>query len=33
MQISGDMMQISEYGTFDIAHLEPWLRSFASSAD
>ncbi len=29
MQIYAEMMQIFESGTFDIAHLDPWLRSFA----
>lgn len=29
MQIYADMMQISAPGTFDIAHLDPWLRGFA----
>ena len=32
-QIYGEMMQMFEAGKFDIAHLEPWLRGFASSAD
>jgi len=26
------MMQMFESGTFDIAHLDPWLRSFAIPA-
>jgi len=30
MQIHAEMMQMFESGTFDIAHLEPWLRSFAT---
>ena len=29
MQIYAETMQMSESGTFDIAHLEPWLRGFA----
>ena len=29
MQIYGEMMQMFESGTFDIAHLEPWLPEFA----
>ena len=29
MQIYAEMMQMFESGTFDIAHLDPWLRSFA----
>jgi death-on-curing protein len=28
MQIYAEMMQMFETGTFDIAHLEPWLRGF-----
>lgn len=31
MQIYAEMMRMFESGTFDIAHLEPWLREFASS--
>ncbi len=27
------MMQMFESGTFDIAHLDPWLRSFAITAE
>ena len=27
------LMQMFESGDFDIAHLEPWLRSFAIAAD
>jgi death on curing protein len=30
LQIYAEMMQMFESGTFDIAHLNPWLRSFAS---
>ena len=29
MQIHAEMMKLFESGTFDIAHLEPWLRDFA----
>lgn len=29
-RIHREMMRMFESGTFDIAHLEPWLRSFAS---
>jgi death on curing protein len=29
MQIYREMMQMFESGTFDIAHLDPWLRGFA----
>ena len=29
MQTFAEMMQMFESGTFDIAHLEPWLREFA----
>lgn len=29
MQIYAEMMRMFESGTFDIAHLEPWLREFA----
>ena len=29
MQIYADMMQMFESGTFDIAHIDPWMRSFA----
>ena len=28
MQIYVEMIQMLESGTFDIAHLEPWLRAF-----
>ena len=31
LQISAEMMQMFETGTFDISHLDPWQRSFASS--
>jgi len=30
MQIYAEMMQMLESGTFDIAHLDPWLRGFAA---
>jgi len=29
MQVYSETMRMFESGTFDIAHLEPWLRSFA----
>lgn len=29
LQIHVEMMQMFEAGSFDIAHLEPWLRGFA----
>lgn len=29
MQIHAEMIQMFETGTFDIAHLDPWLRGFA----
>ena len=29
MQIHDELMQMFESGTFDFAHLEPWLRGFA----
>lgn len=29
MQIHAEMIQMFETGTFNIAHLEPWLRAFA----
>jgi len=31
MQIYAEMMQMLEEGTFDIAHLDPWLRGFAKA--
>ena len=31
MQIHTEMIQMFETGTFNIAHLEPWLRSFAQN--
>jgi len=33
MQIYAEMMQMFESGTFDIDHLEPWLRSFAVATE
>lgn len=33
MQIYAGMMQMFESGSFDIAHLEPWLRGFASVSE
>ena len=32
MLIYAQMMEMLESGTFDIAHLDPWLRSFANGA-
>lgn len=32
-QVFAEMMQMFEAGTFDIAHLAPWLRGFASSEE
>ena len=32
MEIFAEMIQMLESGTFDIAHIEPWLRSFAIEA-
>jgi death-on-curing protein len=32
MQIHAEMLGMLESGTFDIAHLDPWLRSFAAPA-
>jgi death-on-curing protein len=31
MQVYSETMRMFESGTFDIAHLEPWLRSFAAT--
>ncbi len=31
--ICAEMMQMFESGTFDMAHLDPWLRLFAVAAD
>jgi len=33
MQIHAEMIRMFEAGHFDIAYLEPWLRSFATSAE
>jgi death on curing protein len=33
MQIHADMLRMLETGTFDIAHLEPWLRARAVRKD
>jgi death on curing protein len=33
MQIHAEMMRMFESGTFDIAHIDPWLRGFAKDAD
>lgn len=33
MQVYPQMMAMFESGTFDIAHLDPWLRSFAVPAE
>lgn len=33
MQIHAEMIQMFEAGTFDIAHLDPWLRAFAVASD
>ena len=32
MEIFAEMIQMLESGTFEIAHIEPWLRSFAIKA-
>jgi len=32
VQIHAEMIQMFEAGTFDIAHLDPWLRAFAVAA-
>jgi len=32
IQIFAEIIQMLESGTFDMAHLEPWLRGFASPA-
>jgi death-on-curing protein len=32
MNIYSDMMRLFDSGTFDIAHLEPWLRGMAVAA-
>ncbi|MCC6380430.1 MAG: type II toxin-antitoxin system death-on-curing family toxin [Burkholderiales bacterium] len=33
MQVHKEMIQMFESDTFDIAHIDPWLRSFASAAE
>lgn len=33
MQVHKEMIQMFESDTFDIAHVDPWLRSFASAAE
>jgi death-on-curing protein len=33
MQIYAEMMQLFDSGTFDIAHLDPWLRSLAAPVE
>lgn len=33
MQICSEMMQMLESETFDIAHLDPWLRGFATARE
>lgn len=33
LQIHTEMMQMFEAGTFDIAHLDPWLRAFAQAEE
>lgn len=33
MQIHAQMIQMFDSGTFDMAHLDPWLRSFAMPAE
>lgn len=32
-QIHAEMIRMFETGTFDIAHLEPWLRAFAVAVE
>jgi len=32
MEIFAEMIEMLESGTFDIAHIEPWLRSFVIEA-
>ena len=32
MQIHAEMIQMFEAGTFDIAHLDSWLRAFAAAS-
>jgi len=33
LQVHAEMIEMFETGTFDIAHLDPWLRGFASLAE
>jgi death-on-curing protein len=33
MQIHAEMIQMFQSGSFDIAHLDPWLRAFATNAE
>ncbi|HLS55851.1 MAG TPA: hypothetical protein VK052_07225 [Zeimonas sp.] len=33
MQGHAEMMRMFESGTFDIAHLDPWLRGFATEGE
>lgn len=33
MDIHKEMLQLFEAGTFDIAHIEPWLREFAMTQE
>lgn len=33
MEIHADMLRMFDTGTFDIAHLEPWLRGFVIKAE
>lgn len=33
MQIHAELIQMFETATFDIAHLDPWLREFAAVAE
>lgn len=33
MQIYAEMIQLFESGNFDIAHIEPWLRTFSAVVD
>lgn len=33
MQICAKMMKMLESGAFDIAHIDPWLREFATAGD
>lgn len=32
MAIHAEMLEMLESGTFDIAHIDPWLRGFATAA-